>query len=106
VTEFSAVWAYNPTTEWNYALAVDDPSEAHKIAVIETSIGDKPFSADEAPIRLQVKGRKLPEWYAEDGVANPVPQSPVISEQPEEVLTLLPYGAAKLRITAFPELKS
>ncbi len=43
---------------------------------------------------------------ATDGVAEPVPQSPVTSEEPKERLTLVPYGAAKLRITAFPVLKT
>jgi hypothetical protein len=38
--------------------------------------------------------------------AGPLPASPVSSEQPEEALTLLPYGAVRLRITVFPTLAS
>ena len=57
-------------------------------------------------MRLTVKARKLDAWRAEDGAANPLPQSPVASDQPEETITLIPYAAAKLRITAFPQLKS
>jgi uncharacterized protein len=34
-----------------------------------------------------------------------VPESPVTSDQPQETITLIPYAAAKLRITAFPETK-
>jgi hypothetical protein len=34
-----------------------------------------------------------------------VPVSPVTSSDPLESLTLVPYGAAKLRITAFPYLR-
>jgi hypothetical protein len=34
--------------------------------------------------------------------AGPLPASPMKSSGPEETLTLIPYGAAKLRITAFP----
>ena len=44
-------------------------------------------------------------WQAVDGVAAPVPESPVESTAADETLTLIPYGAAKLRITAFPQLK-
>jgi hypothetical protein len=49
-----------------------------------------------------VKTRKLSAWLAENGVANPLPQSPVTSDQPEETISLIPNAAAKLRITAFP----
>jgi hypothetical protein len=53
---------------------------------------------------LQVKARQVPSWVGEDNVANPVPESPVKSTEPEQQITLVPYAAAKLRITAFPEL--
>ncbi len=101
----TADWQVYPTTQWNYALALDAESPAHGIAVTEAEITDHPFSAKHAPVTLEVKARKLPEWRCEDGVANPVPQSPVASDQPEETIRLIPYAAAKLRITAFPELK-
>ena len=53
-----------------------------------------------------MKARRLDEWRAEDGVANPLPQSPVATSQPEETIALIPYAAAKLRITAFPQAAS
>jgi hypothetical protein len=37
-------------------------------------------------------------------LAAPPPKSPAASRAPIENLTLIPYGAAKLRITAFPVL--
>ena len=54
---------------------------------------------------IHVTGRRVNGWKPEDGVALPVPVSPVESSEPVEELVLIPYGAAKLRITAFPELK-
>ncbi len=69
-------------------------------------VGDGPFTRRHAPVRLTVKARKLDQWRAEDGVADPLPQSPVASDQAEETITLIPYAAAKLRITAFPQCKS
>jgi uncharacterized protein len=101
----TADWQIYPTTQWNYALALDPASPAQGIAVAETEMKDLPFSAKNTPVKLEVKARKLPQWRAVDGVADPVPESPVTSDQPQETITLIPYAAAKLRITAFPETK-
>ena len=79
---------------------------AKSIAATESEIGEASFTARHAPVKLSVKARKLSDWRAEDGAANAVPQSPVASEQPDETIRLIPYAAAKLRITAFPQLKT
>ncbi len=102
----TADWQVYPTTQWNYALALDAASPSHDVRAMDTEVSDRPFSAKGAPVKLHVKGRKLPGWQAENGVADPVPQSPVTSDQPEETIALIPYAAAKLRITAFPSLKT
>ena len=101
----TADWQVFPTSEWNYALAVGEDA-AHTVLVEEHPIGGSPFALNGTPVTLQVSARKLPTWQAVDGVADSVPQSPVTTEEPSETITLVPYGAAKLRITAFPRLKS
>jgi uncharacterized protein len=102
----TADWQVFPSTQWNYALNVDADSPAKGIAITESEVGEAPFTSRHTPVSLTVKARKLNQWRAEDGVANPVPQSPVVSDQPEETITLVPYAAAKLRITAFPQCRS
>ncbi len=102
----TADWQVYPTSQWNYALNVDADAPAKSITVSESEVGEGPFTSRRTPVRLSVKGRKLNDWRAEDGVANPLPQSPVVSDEPEETITLIPYAAAKLRITAFPKCKS
>lgn len=99
----TADWQVFPSTSWNYALVVNNKN-ASKLAVQERSVGTSPFSLKDAPVEIKVSARKLPKWRAVDGVADPVPQSPVTSDQSEEQLTLVPYAAAKLRITAFPQI--
>jgi hypothetical protein len=101
----TADWQVYPSMPWNYGLAVDLQQPALSIQVSESEVGDSVFTARHAPVRLSVKARKVPSWRAEDGVANPVPQSAVSSKEPEENITLVPYAAAKLRISAFPQLK-
>lgn len=102
----TADWQVFPTTQWNYALQVDADAPATSVAVTETEVGEAPFTARHAPVRLHVKANLLNDWRAEGGAANPLPESPVSSDQPEKSVTLIPYAAAKLRITAFPLCKS
>jgi hypothetical protein len=102
----TADWQVYPTTQWNFGLALDPASSTHDITVTETEVRDRPFSSKDAPVKLHVKARKLPAWLSENGVANSLPQSPVTSDQPEETISLIPYAAAKLRVTAFPTLKT
>lgn len=102
----TADWQVFPTTGWNYALNIDSTSPEKSVTVIESEVGSAPFAKKQAPVQLKVKARKVDAWRAVDGVADPVPQSPVATDQAEEMITLIPYAAAKLRITAFPQSKS
>jgi uncharacterized protein len=96
----TADWQVFPASQWNYALS-GNPEE---IEPHERPVGPSPFSLKDAPVQLQVKARKLIGWRSLDGVAAEPPPSPVHSGEPDEKITLVPYAAAKLRITAFPQL--
>ena len=96
----AADWEVRPATAWNYALVIDPENPA--AVVTEKPVGEVPFSAAGAPVELRVKGRRLAGWGLEQGSAGPLPESPVATAAPDEELSLIPYGAAKLRITAFP----
>jgi hypothetical protein len=98
-------WEVRPTTPWNYGLEIEPPSAASAVTVREQPIGEFPFDGDAPPVSLTVKGRKVPEWTLVSGSAGPLPDSPVVSREREETLTLVPYGAAKLRVTAFPRIE-
>jgi DUF1680 family protein len=100
----TADWQVFPSSAWNYALSIDR-EDAGKLIVHEHPVGASPFSLKGTPVTMQAKAHKLNEWRAIDGVANPVPQSPVTSDQPAELITLVPYAAAKLRVTSFPQIK-
>jgi uncharacterized protein len=101
----AADWEVRPTTPWNYALRVDPSQPQRGVRVVEKPVGAQPFTPAGAPVELIVTGRRLPEWQLVNGSAGPVPGAPVTSREPTERLTLIPYGAAKLRITVFPRLK-
>ncbi|MFN7996320.1 MAG: glycoside hydrolase family 127 protein [Bryobacteraceae bacterium] len=100
----AADWEVDPTTPWNYGLVIDPNHPDRSVTIEEKPLGQYPFSPEGAPVILRVKGRQVPEWKVVKGSAGPLPRSPVRSTQPVQTLELIPYGAAKLRITAFPRL--
>ena len=100
-----ADWEVLPTTPWNYALAVDEASLDADVSFTEHAVGSWPYSPDGAPIEATVRGRRLPGWVLDHGSAADAPQSPVSSTEPDEVLTLIPYGCTNLRLTEFPTLR-
>ncbi|MEM2888295.1 MAG: glycoside hydrolase family 127 protein [Candidatus Bathyarchaeia archaeon] len=94
-----------PTTPWNYGLIVDSkhPSDSFKIIKKEGPLPKQPFTVDNAPIEIIAKGKRIPQWKQEEnGMAGLLPESPVSSNEPEETITLVPMGCARLRISAFP----
>ncbi len=92
----AADWEVFPTTPWNFALLNGG------FEVREKPIGKQPFSQQGAPVEIVARGRRLPQWQLVDDSAGPLPASPVESKLGLEQVTLIPYGAAKLRVTAFP----
>ncbi len=100
----AADWEVLPTTPWNYALRVSEAS-AGGLRVVERPVGPVPFARASPPVEIEVTGRRVPEWQLEDGSAGTLPQSPAISNEKEELLRLVPYGTARLRITAFPRVR-
>lgn len=99
----TADWQVYPQTFWNYALFVQEDT-ASATEVVLNPIPPRPFSSATPPVKLRVRARRLDSWQDVDGVAAPVPPGPQVSFAPDVMLELIPYGAAKLRITAFPQL--
>ena len=86
-----------PQSDWNYAFA--DSS-----LIVESKIpGEVPFSADEPSIIVSAK-MQIIDWGFEEGyttVCAKIPKSLEPISDKEEI-KLVPYGAAKLRMTVMP----
>lgn len=94
----TADWEVYPASSWNYALA-----EA-PLTLAEHSISSVPFSRRTPPVTVAATLVRVPDWVeARGGYADPPPPSPVaLADAKPETVSLIPYGAAKLRVTALP----
>jgi hypothetical protein len=121
-----------PNSPWNYALEIDPQTVAKQVQVSEMEWRDEhPFSGAAPPIILKAPARKVIGWKLEEsdeivqqgdwdhpqamhtrkGHFVLTPQLPTASGpkvtlgDASEMVTLVPYGCARLRLTIFPQVK-
>jgi hypothetical protein len=94
-----------PTTAWNYGLDIN-PNGALGAFTVTTKAGSvaaNPFTPETTPIELSAPVRQVPNWTADDkNVVRHLQPSPSHSSRPAAKATLIPMGAARLRVTSFP----
>ncbi|MBN2450155.1 MAG: glycoside hydrolase family 127 protein, partial [Lentisphaeria bacterium] len=95
----------HPTSPWNYGLVLPPAAPAEGFTVVRRDWPDNqlPFTHEGTPIEIRATGRRIPEWRLDQhGLVAELQDSPALSTQPDETITLIPMGAARLRISAFP----
>jgi hypothetical protein len=121
-------WEANPVSEWNYGLAVDPARTSSQVEVKRASsppdLTNNPWPWSSSPVTLTVPVRKIEGWELRSLPENPnpmkfTPENPSqrftpplptpgqynVGETVERV-SLVPYGAAKLRLSIFPKIKA
>jgi hypothetical protein len=91
------------TTPWNYALVLDDkdPTASFESTATGGPLPANPFK--DPPLSIKARAQRLPQWTLDNNnLLHPLQASPTKSSQPIESIELIPMGAARLRITAFP----
>jgi Beta-L-arabinofuranosidase, GH127 middle domain len=93
-----------PTTPWNYGLELETPPDrSFEIVRKSGRVATNPFTPETAPIVLRVKARRISQWQQDKlGVVGKLQPSPVKTDAALETVSLIPMGAARLRITTFP----
>ncbi|WP_413804832.1 RICIN domain-containing protein [Streptomyces sp. OE57] len=95
-------YAVHPTTPWNYGLT-PDAADSLRFTADPGPLDGDPFTQTGTPVRITARARRIDAWTADSQrVVNPLQPSPARSTAAVEDITLIPMGAARLRITAFP----
>ncbi|MHC8420862.1 beta-L-arabinofuranosidase domain-containing protein [Streptomyces sp. NB004] len=93
-------YAVHATSPWNYGLTA---SPRPVFTPARGPVPDNPFTHETVPVRITAEARRVEEWITDDeNVVAPLQAGPARSDSPAETVTLVPMGAARLRITAFP----
>src|SRR6266542_3148430 len=106
-TETWPEWEVYPTTPWNFGLEVNEthPERSFEIVTKPGRIAPNPFTPETAPLELRAKARRIAAWESDKfGLVGKLQLSPAKSDAPLETVSLIPLGAARLRITAFPTI--
>jgi len=94
-----------PTTPWNYALVLDEnvPESSFLLNTLPWPEDDMPWTQENVPVRLDAPARLVPAWTLDrHGLCAELQDSPVETGTPVETVKLIPMGAARLRVSAFP----
>ena len=94
-----------PTTPWNYGLVLNQKDLEKSFEIIRKTwpADNYPFSPENTPIEIHAKGRQIPSWGIDQyGLVDVLPLYPVKTSKAVEDIILIPMGAARLRISAFP----
>ena len=95
-----------PTTPWNYGLVLDakDPAASFEVVAQAGPAGGAAVHAGIGPDPAEGQGEEDPATgrRTSNNLIRPLQPSPAASGEPTETVTLIPMGAARLRISAFP----
>ncbi len=94
-----------PASAWNYGLDLDAANPAHSFDVVRKggTLAENPWTHETHPVELRAKARKIPNWQPDaHGVVGVLQPSPAKTTEGVETITLIPMGAARLRVTSFP----
>ncbi len=103
----SADYELLPAGEWAYTLELGSDETPH-VAIERREVRDdvSPFTETGSPLRACVFARRVPEWGLVMNSAGPTPESPCAGSGEKELVTLVPYGATRLRMTELPTVSA
>lgn len=101
-------YVLTPQSKWNYALSLDNNNLPQSITITkkEWPSNNFPFTPESVPLEFNAIGREIPSWgYDITGMTDQLPTKWTPQSSEYTNITLIPMGAARLRISAFPVAK-
>ena len=99
-------YVLKPNSKWNYALVMDKGNKPVNFNVNkkEWPSNNFPFTAESVPFEFTAVGVEIPSWgYDETGMTDLLPTKYAPRSEEKRNIRLIPMGAARLRISAFPK---
>jgi hypothetical protein len=94
-----------PESPWNYGLLQDETENVSGFELVKKPwpADDFPFAENSVPLEIKTKGKRIPAWQIDKyGLCDTLPESPLTANTKTDEIELIPMGAARLRISAFP----
>lgn len=95
-------------SDWNYGLVVDEQNLPVNFSVIRKPYpeNEQPFTLENVPLEFTAIGRQIPSWgFDSTGMTDLLPTKFAPRAAETTPIILVPMGAARLRISAFPREK-
>jgi hypothetical protein len=88
-----------PGSAWNVGLV-----PGQQMAVSTGGNVNDPFTLATVPVRISARVQDIPDWTVDsENVVGTLPDGPVAVQSAARQVELVPMGAARLRLTAFPQ---
>ena len=82
-----------------------NPAGSFELVRSAEPLAAQPFTPETAPLAIKAKARRIPDWTMDKQRADErLAAEPGEVGEPVETVTLIPMGAARLRITSFPTI--
>ncbi len=95
-------WEVYPASPWNYGLSIDPEQKCFDV-LEKGPASDQPWTPDAAPIEITARARRIHNWQLGDDLTVPPLQvSPIRCDAPDETITMIPLGCARLRLACLP----
>ena len=64
------------------------------------------WSIEAAPIEITAKAKRISNWKLENETVQELRRSPIKTDKPEETITMIPLGCARLRMSCLPTVSN